>query len=229
MIIARRLSAIDRIKNQLENCSSLLLQAELGIASELLGSIYIDLGRYPEAIRFLTDAIYLGNQSKDIFMELGLAYSGINRLYLAALYFTLAFTMAEEEEEEDQIAIAAYLGQIIEPLSRQINLVEARLEQLPLTNSEIATFYANIGVFYLCVRYIEKAIFYSRRALQYDPQNAIAHINLRVALEKTSSFKDLSVAIQHYKEALKIDSENPLAQMNLAMAMAEIQMKAQQN
>jgi Tfp pilus assembly protein PilF len=56
-----------------------------------------------------------------------------------------------------------------------------------------------------------EAMFRFRRAVEIDPDNAMAHNNLAVALEATG---DLEGAAREYREALRLDRSNQYIQRN---------------
>lgn len=56
-----------------------------------------------------------------------------------------------------------------------------------------------------------EAMFRFRRAVEIDPQNAMAHNNLAVALEATG---DMEGAAREYREALRLDRSNQYIQRN---------------
>ena len=56
-----------------------------------------------------------------------------------------------------------------------------------------------------------EAMFRFRRATQIEPQNAMAHNNLAVALEATGDF---DAAAKEYREALRLDRTNEYIQKN---------------
>ena len=70
---------------------------------------------------------------------------------------------------------------------------------------------ANFGVEMARSNLWREAMFRFRRAVELDPQSALAHNNLAVALEANGDFEN---AAKEYREALKLDRSNQYIQKN---------------
>jgi tetratricopeptide (TPR) repeat protein len=69
----------------------------------------------------------------------------------------------------------------------------------------------NVGVEMARMNLWREAMFRFRRAVQIDPQDAMAHNNLAVAYEANGDFE---AAAKEYREALRIDRSNTYIQKN---------------
>jgi Flp pilus assembly protein TadD len=99
-------------------------------------------------------------------------------------------------------------------LSIQIDVIENKIDLLPDRFASLSY----LGSLYNFKGRASKAINYYQEALQIDPQSAVTHGNLGIALAKQGR---LDEAISHFSEALRIDPHSAVTHRNIAIALTK--------
>jgi tetratricopeptide (TPR) repeat protein len=180
-------------------------------AMHLLGLVATQKGNRQRAIALIRRAIELHSNSAEMYFNLGtvLAETGQNAQAIAALRRAI---------ELDPRLAAAHnnLGRLLRETGDLYNSVESIRRAVLLAPSAKA--YANLGLSLTQLHQHEEAIAAHRKAVELQPNLALAHNDYGTALAKAGM---LTEAIEAYHQAIRRDSFNAGFYSNLGTALSD--------
>jgi Flp pilus assembly protein TadD len=173
---------------------------------QFLGSSYIDVERFADAIPHLEAAVRLDDKYADAHANLGTALMSVGRLSDAMPHFQRAVELAPKNE-------AAYfnLGNALGRAGRPNDAAAAYQKALAL-NPDYPDANVNLGSLLLNAGRVRDAIPLFERAVEVQPNSAVIHTDLSSALAAAGRYAD---AMQHVRRALALNPGYPPALENL--------------
>ncbi len=125
----------------------------------------------PEAQDHYKRALELDPKLAMAWARLGVLKLNTGALSEAAEYFTHAYQLSDNVSEREKLYIAGhYYSSVLGDLNKSIETLQVAIQEYPLQIDN----YINIGVLYLSNGDIEKSAAVNRKALELQPENAIA-------------------------------------------------------
>ena len=125
----------------------------------------------PEAQDHYKRALELDPKLAMAWARLGVLKQNTGALSEAAEYFTHAYQLSDNVSEREKLYIAGhYYSSVLGDLNKSIETLQVAIQEYPLQIDN----YINIGVLYLSNGDIEKSAAVNRKALELQPDNAIA-------------------------------------------------------
>lgn len=193
-----------------------------------LGNVYLDQGRFDNAVQAYQQAIKVQVDYVPVYQPLGYSLARLNRhteateifkqglIYdpnNAELYNNLAFTLVHagrySEAVESGLQAIALLGKT----------GEAFKQGLQDRNEVLSHAHKNVGNAYNGMRKYNEAADALRRAAEIEPNNAAAHFNLGVALFNGGRYSE---AIEAYKVVVRLRPQLAAAHYNLGLSYVAI-------
>ena len=140
--------------------------------TRMLGASYLKLEQWSDAEKALTAALDNGAGSTDVYLDLGRAYLGQERLVPAGQAFAKARELAPDSAEP--LLQLGYIAWMLRDYDRAIELLEACLDRDP----ELMRAHHFLGLIALRKRDFDRAEEQFVTALDSDPGFAEAHFNL---------------------------------------------------
>jgi tetratricopeptide (TPR) repeat protein len=198
-------------------------RAQLG-----LGNVYLDQGRYQDAVAAYQQTLKMKQDYVDAYQPLSYALAQLGRFPEAAetlqqalkfdpdnaeIYNNLAYTYAHAERYPEAIDASqhaiALLGQT----------GSAYRQGLQNRNEVLSNAYKNLGNAYNGLKRYSEAADALKKAAEIEPTNAAAHFNLGLALYNGKRFSE---AIEAYKEVVKLRPQLAAAHYNLGLTFVAI-------
>jgi Flp pilus assembly protein TadD len=173
----------------------------------LLGSSYVQAGRYAEALPHLEAALALDPRSVIAESQLGGAYQGLGRLPLAIRHFARAARLAPRDERA-RINLAGALQQ-----SGRLAGAEAAYRQAIAINHDSFEAHLKLGDLLATAGRLKDALPHFRRVVELRPNSADTHSDLAGALILLGFTTE---AAEHLRRALELDPNHSGARQNLA-------------
>lgn len=183
--------------------------SRMSVAYAHLAFMYADLGRFPEAVGVLGDAVAGGLQSETLRRQLAL---GLLRLGRAEEASAVLSPLRDSEEPETQTA----LGRVLTMLGRY-DEAEARMLRALELDPTFPGAHVDRGILLMTRGRFDEAEGLLRTGLQADAYNAEGWNALGVIQSRRG---DLEGAIGSWRQALAVDPRLPDALFNLAVALA---------
>ncbi len=182
--------------------------ANLGLARNYLGNIFLQQNRLEAAVQEYAEAIRMNPNLGETYYNLALALQKQGQKEAAITAYRQALVI-----EPTMIAAHYNLGLA---LYQQGQLLEAIAEYQQAINldSSNANAYFNLAIALQQQGEIPQAIAAYRQAIELNPKNAIAYSNLGSLL---ASVGQASEAVTAYKQALSQNPKNALAYYNLGV------------
>ncbi|HKO60110.1 MAG TPA: tetratricopeptide repeat protein [Pyrinomonadaceae bacterium] len=193
-----------------------------------LGNVYLDQGRFNNAIESYREALKARADYLDAYQPLGYSLARLNRhneatdVFKQALqydsdnaeiYNNLAFTLVHAERYPEAVEAAekaiVLLGQT----------GQAFKQGLQNRNEVLSHAYKNIGNAYNGMKKYNEAADALKQAAGIEPNNAAAHFNLGLALYNGGRFSE---AIEAYQAVLKLRPQLAAAHYNLGLTYVAI-------
>lgn len=169
-----------------------------------LGTAYLDIGRYDDAITQFKEAQKLDKENQEVFVYLGKAYMAKGWDDRALQLFDKEidlYAKAGYAQENPLLEEAYFQGGVIywkrKKYDKAAEYVRGALE-IGRTDADNHFF---LGRIYLAKGVIDSAIIKFEEALRFDPKHADAHYGLGLALEKK---KEKGRAAGEFKKALDL-------------------------
>jgi tetratricopeptide (TPR) repeat protein len=193
-----------------------------------LGNVYLDQGRFKNAIEAYQEAIEAQVDYVPAYQPLGYSLARLNRHAEATdtfkqalqydpnnaeVYNNLAFTLVHAERYAE--AVEAGL-QAIALLGRT---GEAFKQGLQNRNEVLSHAYKNVGNAYNGMKKYNEAADALKHAAEIEPNNAAAHFNLGVALFNGGRYSE---AIEAYKAVVKLRPQLAAGHYNLGLSYVAI-------
>ena len=198
-------------------------RAQLG-----LGNVYLDQGRYQDAVAAYQQALKVKQDYRDAYQPLSYSLAQLGRFpeaaeYLkqalvyepnnAEIYNNLAFTYAHAEQYPEAIDASqhaiALLGQT----------GGAYQQGLQNRTEVLSNAYKNLGNAYNGLKNYGEAAEALKKAAEIEPTNAAAHFNLGLALYNAKRYSE---AIEAYKAVVKLRPQLAAAHYNLGLTFVAI-------
>jgi tetratricopeptide (TPR) repeat protein len=198
-------------------------RAQLG-----LGNVYLDQGRYQDAVAAYQQTLNMKQDYVDAYQPLSYALAQLGRFPEAAetlqqalkfdpenaeIYNNLAYTYAHAERYPEAIDASqhaiALLGQT----------GSAYRQGLQNRNEVLSNAYKNLGNSYNGLKKYSEAADALKKAAEIEPTNAAAHFNLGLALYNGKRYSE---AIEAYKEVVKLRPQLAAAHYNLGLTFVAI-------
>jgi len=173
----------------------------------LVGSSYIGVGHYADAIPHLERALRLDSSSTQAENLLAGALLATGRTADAVLHFRRATRLAPRDGH-----LRFNLARALEAQG-SVNEAIATLRQAIAIDPRLADAHQQLGILLYDQDRIDGAIVHLTEAVRLAPSSAIAHSALGGALAQAGRVAD---AIAHLQQALAIDPSNAAARANLA-------------
>lgn len=208
-------------------------------ANHLMGVLMQQMGKYKEAIKYISRAITIQSQQPLFHNNLGivLGLEGRNQEALQAFDRAVHFSPEYDEAHYNRGVALQKLGRVKEALAAFTKCVELKPDYFPAYNNRgivlkemgdlkgaladfqkavaiqpnFAEAHNNLGVVLQQLGRAHDAITAYRSALQSNPLYADAHTNLGALLLERG---DLTLAKKHFEEALRIQPNSPQAFYN---------------
>jgi len=173
----------------------------------LLGSSYVQAGRFADAIPHLEGVLALDPRNAVAESQLGGAYQGLGQLPLAIKHFTRSAQLAPEDER-------AFVN-LADALQKAGEVVGAELAYKRAIAINNDSFEAQIKLADLLATTgrVKDALVHFRRTVELRPNSADTHSDLAGALLTLGLVKE---AREHLQRALELDPHHAGAQQNLA-------------
>lgn len=165
----------------------------------MLGAVYFNLGRFPEAAASFNRALQLDPDNAEILNSLGASQMNLGKLDDASASLTKAL-----ELKPDLAFARCNLGivyRIIGRLDEAVSNFLAAIEIQP----DYAAAHNNLGVVLQQLGRSEEAIASYSKSLQLDESNAEAHNNLGVLLNECGKVKE---ALIHFNQSISLSPGN---------------------
>jgi tetratricopeptide (TPR) repeat protein len=197
-----------------------------------LGNVYLDQGRFKNAVDAYQQAIQVQADYVPAYQPLGYSLARLNRhgeatdVFKQALqydpgnaeiYNNMAFTLVHAERYPEAIEA----GQQAVGLLGRVG--EAFKQGLQNRNEVLSHAYKNIGNAYNGMKKYNEAADALRQAAEIEPNNAAAHFNLGLALYNGRRYSE---AIEAYKAVVKLRPQLAAAHYNLGLSYVAINDKA---
>lgn len=187
------------------------LNTKKSVVYSNLGNVYDMQGEYNKAIRTFQRAIILDPNNLDAYNNMGIVYVRQKEYTKARKFFMKAV------ELEPNFTEAFNNLKLIEDLKESGTRHEKDVEEITADFKDPKQ-YNSQGNFYAKLKEYEKAIESYQRAIQIDPNYAVAYYNLgNVYRDK----KEHSKAIEYYRKAIQISPNYSVAYFNLGNIYAE--------
>lgn len=161
-----------------------------------LGTSYLKLNRFKEAIDSFENFTRFNKSAPDIWFNLGLAYDGLNKTEIANEHFEKAITFYNWKLRS----------------AGSFSFHQPEWESSRLEGDGRTRGLNNLGVAYNKLDRYQDAITTIKKAIKIRPNYPDAHYNLGVAYQQLGKKQK---AIAEYKEALRLDPEHTAARKSL--------------
>lgn len=161
-----------------------------------LGSSYVDVGRFADAIPHLEAAVRLDERSAPAHNYLGVALMEQGRLPDAIAHFRRASALAPRDE-----VMHFNLGNALGGASRFAEAAAA-YERAIAVNPDFADAYVNLGTLLLSRGRVKEAVARFQRAVDVGPDSAVLQNNLGGALAAAGRYVE---AMPHVRRALQLN------------------------
>jgi tetratricopeptide (TPR) repeat protein len=193
-----------------------------------LGNIYLDQGRFDEAVAAYRQALKITPDYLPVFQPLAFSLVRLGRYSEAIATFNQALQYDPNNAEIYNNMGFAYVhgGQYkeaIEACQQAIALLgktgEAYKQELQIRNEVLSNAYKNIGNAYNELKQYNEAAEALKHATEIEPKNAAAHFNHGLALYNGGRYSE---AIEAYKSVIELKPDLAGAHYNLALAYVAI-------
>jgi tetratricopeptide (TPR) repeat protein/mono/diheme cytochrome c family protein len=181
-------------------------ESPTAVNEEFLGSSYIDVERFADAIPPLEAAIRLDDKYADAHANLGTALMAVGRLSDAMPHFERAVQLAPRNETA-YFNLGNALGQ-----AGRLNDAAAAYQKALAINPDYPDANVNLGSLLLRAGHVREAVPFFERAAELQPNSAVIHTDLSSALAAAGRYAD---AMQHVRRALALNPSYPPALENL--------------
>lgn len=173
----------------------------------LLGSSYVQAGRFADAIPHLEKVLAVDPRSAVAESQLGGAYQGLGQLPQAIQHFERSAQLAPEERAYINLADALYKA-------GRLPAAEAAYKRAIVANADSLEAHIKLADLLATAGRVQDALPHFRRAVELRPNSADTHSDLGGALLTLGFFKE---AREHLQRALELDPNHAGAQQNLAL------------
>lgn len=155
------------------------------------GVALYEAGRYPEALKDLTNAYKINPRSPAITNALGLAYHARGRSDLAIKYLLESLSIDPSFTEARNNLVRIYIEtKDFKSARQQLNLVKK-----DLTYSALDKVYINEGLFYYDQKQYSKALVPFEKAIDYGRENCAAHHLYGKSLFELKKYAEAATAL----------------------------------
>jgi tetratricopeptide (TPR) repeat protein len=172
----------------------------------VLGSSYVEVGRFADAVPHLEAALRLDDRSAAAHSDLGTALLAQGRAADALVHFRRAVALAP-----DDAAMFFNLGNALGKAARAAEAAAAYQRALAL-NPEFADAHVNLGSLLYSRGRVQEALKHFERAVTLMPNSAVIRTNYSSALASAGRFPE---AMQQVRRALALNPEYGPALENL--------------
>ena len=173
----------------------------------LLGSSYVQAGRYAEALPHLQAALGLDPRSAIAHSQLGGAYQGLGQLPLAIQHFDRSARLSPRDERA-HLNLAVALQK-----ANRVPAAEAAYRQAIALNNDSFEAHVRLADLLATAGRLKDAIAHLRRVVELRPNSPDTHTDLGGALMLLGLTDD---AARHLRRALELDPNHAGARQNLA-------------
>jgi tetratricopeptide (TPR) repeat protein len=193
-----------------------------------LGNVYLDQGRFKNAVEAYQDALKVRLDYLDAYQPLGYSLARLNRHNEATDVFKQALQYdADNAEIYNNLAFALVHAErypeAVESGEKAIALLgqtgQAFKQGLQVRNEVLSHAYKNVGNAYNGMNKFNEAAVALKQAAAIEPNNAAAHFNLGLALYNGKRFSE---AIEAYQAVLKLRPQLAAAHYNLGLSYVAI-------
>jgi tetratricopeptide (TPR) repeat protein len=193
-----------------------------------LGNIYLDQGRFNEAVAAYRQALKISPDYLPVFQPLAFSLVQLGRYPEAIETFKQGLKYDPNNAEIFNNMGFAYVhggqyAEAIEACQQAITLLgktgEAYKQELQIRNEVLSNAYKNIGNAYNELKQYNDAADALKHATEIEPKNAAAHFNHGLALYNGGRFSE---AIEAYKSVIELKPNLAGAHYNLALAYVAI-------
>jgi tetratricopeptide (TPR) repeat protein len=193
-----------------------------------LGNVYLDQGKFKDAIDAYRKAIEIRPDYVPAYQPLGYSLARLNRHAEAIETFKQALQYdGTNAEVYNNLAFAAVhaerFPEAVEAAQQAITLLgqtgQAYQQGLQKRNDVLSHAYKNIGNAYNGLKQYNEAADALKRAAEIEPNNAAAHFNLGLALYNGGRYSE---AIEAYKSVVKLRPQLAAAHYNLGLSYVAI-------
>jgi Flp pilus assembly protein TadD len=174
----------------------------------MLGSSYVQAGRYAEALPHLEKVIALDARNAFAESQLGAAYQGLGRLPVAIQHFERSARLAPRDERA-RINLADAFRQ-----SGRLADAEAAYQQAIAMNRDSFEAHVKLADLMSTAGRLKDALPHLRRVVELRPNSADTHSDLGGALVVLGFTQE---AAEHLRRALELDPNHQGARQNLAV------------
>ncbi len=186
----------------------------LGIAADLvephynLASVYLDVGRWPDARREYETAIRLRPGHFEAHLGLGSVYARMGRIQEAERAYRNAIEARRRAPGQDDYALARLnLGELYGKAGRLAEAIEELQRAIQLDPARVPAHY-NLGLAHLKAGHLDRADHALRRALDLDPRFLPARFQLARVYQQKSEWQK---SIRQFEKFLELKGPDPVA------------------
>lgn len=187
---------------------SLNINPNLAQAYEGIGDAYECMKNFAYAVDSFEKALEFDKKKPDVYIKLSIAYMNKGELNKAANQYQRALDVSPEY---------AY---IYEEIAEELRLrgedvlVEKIYDLASRSDSNVASFYANLGYGYSKLKKYEKAVKSYEKAINIDPKRAYNYNNLGVVFSEEGKYDE---AMEAFKRATELSSDYADAYYNIGL------------
>ncbi len=208
MKIFRELQQLDSIANFIKT-SSLIDKESVSFFNEM-GTVFLEQRRYDSARKYYRFALNKEPENPLIFNNMGLAMKGLRRYDSAKIYLQMALQV-----DPSNLKYLNNLAGVFRTL-KEYDSASFYLKKQFISESEISSeVYFMVANLLDDMNILDSAIFYYKKSVEIDNNNAVAYSNIGAAYIRLEQFDS---AIVYCSRAVGIDPEYENANINLGLA-----------